>query len=144
MAATVNPDKPIRKARMRLYPKQIWWLLASFIALLALVRLATLLRSKFRSRSRAGGSTSLKSSPAPLSSKVHLRRIPLAITNVYRIITFRWTMHLDLGKESYTLNLAEIGLTIAYTVAIFTWAFINSGYLLSTSTSLTHFVVNSH
>ncbi|KAG2095871.1 ferric reductase NAD binding domain-containing protein [Suillus discolor] len=52
-----------------------------------------------------------------------LRRIPLAIVNVYRVVAFRWT--LEIGK-SYTLNMAEVFVTVAYIALLLIYAFVNT------------------
>lgn len=51
-----------------------------------------------------------------------LRRLPLALVNAYRIAAFRCTVSIG----SYTLNFAEVFLTVTYIVIIFTWSFVNS------------------
>lgn len=128
MAPPPNSDKKIRKARIDLYPKEVWYFLACFICLLGLLHAISLIHSIYarRKRNNIGGADPEARSSA-LSSKIHLRRIPLAFVNTYRIVALRWTVHLDIGTR-YTLNVAEVAVTCAYIIAIFTWAFINSEY----------------
>ena len=52
-----------------------------------------------------------------------LRNVPTAVINAYRVVAFRWT--LEIG-QSYTLNLAEVFVTVAYIVALFSWEFLGS------------------
>ena len=60
------------------------------------------------------------------SSSVSIRRLPLALLNAYRVIAFRWTLHVG---ETLCLNTAEITLTVAYIVYMYVWTFINSKQL---------------
>jgi hypothetical protein len=55
--------------------------------------------------------------------KFSLRRIPLAFVNIYRVVAFRWT--LEIG-QTYTLNMAEIFVTLGYITLLLTYTFINS------------------
>jgi len=59
---------------------------------------------------------------------LNLRNIPLALVNLYRIAAFRFTF--DFG--SFTINLAEVVLTLMYIAALFVWAFINTTDLSGT------------
>ncbi|KAG2359762.1 ferric reductase NAD binding domain-containing protein [Suillus spraguei] len=52
-----------------------------------------------------------------------LRRIPLAIINFYRVVAFRWTIEIG---QSYTLNIAEVFVTVAYIALLLIHAFINT------------------
>ncbi|KAK0451298.1 FAD-binding domain-containing protein [Desarmillaria tabescens] len=96
------------------YPHQLWWLVSCFIAFVA-----------------------VRSKNAPLtteSNKIQLSRLPLALVNYWRVLSFR--VHIGVG--SYTLNLAEVFLTCAYIVALFTWEFINSTTVAGAKFSATY------
>ena len=55
---------------------------------------------------------------------VSIRRLLLTIANTYRVLAFRMT--LTIGP--FSLNLAEVALTVAYIITLFVCSFINSGY----------------
>lgn len=54
--------------------------------------------------------------------RASIRRLPLAIVNAYRVLAFRTTFIIG----PFSLNLAEVALTIAYIVTLFVSSFINS------------------
>ncbi|KAK0199621.1 ferric reductase NAD binding domain-containing protein [Desarmillaria ectypa] len=97
------------------YPHQLWWLVSCFIAFVAVCQFTSFIIGKYQARS--------KNAPvATESNKIQLSRLPLALVNYWRVLSFR----VNIGVGSYTLNLAEVFLTCAYIVALFTWEFINS------------------
>lgn len=121
--ASANPDKVYRLQRNNGYPIQIWYLLATLILLVAVFQAASCLHAKLARRKQRDIDQESNSRANVLT--LHPRRIPLAILNTYRVIAFRWTLNIKIG-QTYTLNLAEVFLTIVYIIAIFTWTFINS------------------
>ncbi|KAJ3014290.1 hypothetical protein NUW54_g1341 [Trametes sanguinea] len=124
-APTVDPDAAIRASRIKVYPRQLWWFIASFIALVSLCHLVSWAIAKM-SLGRQGVQTrdgDTESGKSPHVRPFSWRRIPLAIVNAYRVVAFRYT--LQFGR-SYTLNLAEVFVTCAYIIAIFTWEFVNT------------------
>jgi len=129
--APANPDKVISNARIIDYPHQLWFFIASFIALVACLQFISFLHGKYsRKNTRRTASSAVDPEASPnQTSTVHshgqlqLRRLPIAIINTFRIIAFRTTLNIG---QSYTLNLAEIAITIMYISALFTWGFINS------------------
>ena len=127
MARAPNPDKLLRVARNAAYPHQIWWFLASFIAFVAICQFLSWAVSKYSSgaatKEKKPADAETGASPNPSTRRSSLRNIPTAFINAYRVVAFRWT--LEIG-QSYTLNLAEVLVTIVYIVALFTWEFINS------------------
>ncbi|KAK0473691.1 iron reductase [Armillaria novae-zelandiae] len=107
LATAPNPDRDIRVARAAEYPKEIWYLLASFIALVSLCRILSLVYAyTYRSRER---------------SKAW--RLPSTIVNVFRIIAFRLTV--PVGR-SHIVNITEIFLGVMYLTALLTWILINT------------------
>lgn len=102
------------------YPKQVWLLVAPFLFLVGAVRYGPVtLRKVFPGR---GGHPDVEADGRIVRHAPSIRRLPLAIMNAYRILAFRTT--LSIGP--FSLNLAEVFLTIAYIVALFVWSFINS------------------
>jgi hypothetical protein len=129
MAASItaaSADQAIRKQRTHTYPIQVWYFLVWVIFLVAVLRLASRFHSKY-ARGRRSGNTNSEANGCSPSPSPHLRHIPLAIVNTYRIIVVRWAVQINVGT-SYTLNIAEMALTFAYIIAIFTWTFINSTF----------------
>ncbi|OSC98885.1 iron reductase [Trametes coccinea BRFM310] len=124
-APAVDPNAAIRASRIKEYPRQLWWFIASFIALVSLCHLLswgiTKVSSGLRGLQTQNGETEAGRSPAgrPLS----WRRVPVAIVNAYRVVAFRYMLRFG---QSYTLNLAEVFVTCAYIIAIFTWEFVNT------------------
>ncbi|KAK0219896.1 iron reductase [Armillaria fumosa] len=107
LAKAPNPDRDIRVARAAEYPKEIWYLLASFITLVSLCRILSLVYAythRSRERSKAW-------------------RLPSMIVNVFRIIAFRLTV--PVGR-SHIVNITEIFLGVMYLTALLTWALINT------------------
>lgn len=115
-------DDDILYIRSKLYPKQTWYCIACFVATVSFfqfgswvaLKLGTRMRSKSRSDSEGGSHVS----PQHFS----IRHIPRAIINAYRVMAFRWTISI----RGYTLNLAEVFVTCAYIIILFTWNFINT------------------
>ncbi|KAJ6526009.1 iron reductase [Mycena capillaripes] len=105
-----NPDKPLSIQRNTQYPIQVWYLLASFIALVSICHWTTLLVTRLRG---------LKAS-SPGSSA--LSRLPLTALHLFRTVAFRMTASFG----GYTLNLTEFFVGAGYIVAILTWEFINT------------------
>ncbi|KAI0777446.1 iron reductase [Trametes elegans] len=122
---TISSDRAIRVDHNKQYPRQVWWFLASFIFLVAFVQsiswgISRFSRGRISSRKQADDTEGGRPSS---TRRFSWRRLPLAVLNAYRVVAFRWT--LEIG-QSYTLNLAEVFVTCAYIVALFTWEFINT------------------
>ncbi|KAF9033922.1 hypothetical protein BDZ89DRAFT_1158104 [Hymenopellis radicata] len=113
IAQKVDPDRAIRVQRAADYPKQVWYLLASFIAFVSICHGISLLFSRTRRIQGRNGER----------GGISLRRVPLAFVNVFRVMAFRWTIPIG---NYYTLNVAEVFLTAAYIAIVFTWSLINS------------------
>ncbi|KAG2138475.1 ferric reductase like transmembrane component-domain-containing protein [Suillus clintonianus] len=128
-------DKSLRVTRTKLYPMHAWYCIGLFIFTIAVFQWFSFFHSKF-ARSRP---TSNKSDPE--QAVVHYRgifswrRIPLGLVNAYRVIAFRWT--LEFGKR-YTLNMAEVSVTMAYLSFLFIWAFINTTNLEGHALDITY------
>jgi len=104
------------------YPEQVWYTIAAFLFIVGCFQWGSLVYSKF-ARRRHYDSDEETATTNVIQYKFSLRRIPLAIINVYRVVAFRWT--LEIG-QSYTLNVAEVFVTVAYIALLLIYAFINS------------------
>lgn len=107
LAKAPNRDRTIRVGRAAEYPKEIWYLLASFIALVSLCRILFLVYAYTRrsqERSKAW-------------------RLPSTIVNAFRIIAFRLTV--PVGR-SHIVNITEIFLSAMYLATLLTWTLINT------------------
>ncbi|KAF8155465.1 ferric reductase NAD binding domain-containing protein [Crassisporium funariophilum] len=113
--APVDPDKAIRIARFFSYPKQVLYLIASFIALISLCHFIAA-AYQYATRKRVYQRTDARTA-------VSLRRIPAAAADSFRAIAFRWTIPIG---ASHTLNLAEVGLTVGYIGVLLSWTFVNT------------------
>ncbi|OJT05986.1 Ferric/cupric reductase transmembrane component 2 [Trametes pubescens] len=124
-APPMDPNRAIRGAHNKQYPREVWWFVASFIALVSICQLVSWGISKLSSgrpvRKQAGDAETAGRSNSP--RRFSWRRVPLAAVNLYRVVAFRWT--LEIG-QSYTLNLAEVFVTAAYIIALFVWEFVNT------------------
>jgi ferric-chelate reductase len=104
------------------YPEQVWYTIATFLFIVGCFQWGSLVYSKF-ARRRHHDSDEETATTNDIQYKFSLHRIPLAIINVYRVVAFRWT--LEIG-QSYTLNMAEVFVTVAYIALLLIYAFINS------------------
>ncbi|KJA21459.1 hypothetical protein HYPSUDRAFT_67797 [Hypholoma sublateritium FD-334 SS-4] len=116
--APVDPNKAIRIARFFSYPKQVLYLLASFIALISICHFISLgyyFLTRHRRRAVPNG--------PPDGQKIYWSRLPAAAIDTLRAISFRYTIPLG---ANYTFNFAELGLTVGYIGVLFTWTFVNT------------------
>ncbi|KAG1796017.1 ferric reductase NAD binding domain-containing protein [Suillus plorans] len=104
------------------YPEQVWYTIAAFLFVVGCFQWGSRIHSKF-ARRRHYESDEETAATNDIQYKFSLRRIPLAIVNVYRVVAFRWT--LEIG-QSYTLNMAEVFVTVAYIALLLIYAFVNT------------------
>ncbi|KAG2346622.1 hypothetical protein BDR05DRAFT_959562 [Suillus weaverae] len=116
-------DKSLRSTRNNLYPLQAWYCIGLFIFIIATFQWISFLHSKFARRRQTSNASDPEHAAVHRRHAFSWRRIPLGLVNAYRVISFRWT--LEFGK-SYTLNMAEVFVTMAYIIFIFVWTFINT------------------
>ena len=113
---TLSPrdtDDDLQNARILTYPKQVLYLIASFIALISLCHFLSLFyHSIIRKRSHEW----------KRRTTVSLTRLPAAAADSFRTLAFRWTVPVG---SSHELNFVEMGLTLAYMAVLFTWTFVN-------------------
>lgn len=123
-----DPDRAIRVGRAFGYPNQVWYFIASFITLLALKNVVSILGRRFHYRCTSAPSRSITddtSSERPRRS-VSIARIPIALVHLFRVGAFRITASIGGG---HSINGAEMFLTAAYAAVVYTWAFVNSPFL---------------
>lgn len=120
MAAT---DKSLRGARTDLYPVQAWYCIALFIFIIAVFQWISFFHSKFAGRRRSSNASDPERASVHRPRRFSWRRVPVGLVNAYRVVSFRWTLQFG---ETYTLNMAEVFVTVSYIVFLFVWAFINS------------------
>ena len=114
-------DGPLIDWLLQEYPKQLWYCVASTIALVTLVNLWSILRRRARRNS-------LLYEPPSFSPKniytgpISWRRLPAAIGSAWDIAAYRWTI--PYGRN-HVLSLTEFSVTILYAAAVLTWNFIN-------------------
>ncbi|KAK6980774.1 Ferric/cupric reductase transmembrane component 1 [Favolaschia claudopus] len=127
LAQKVDPDRIPRIALANLYPEQVWYFLATFIALVAACHALSTLYAYLTRNHPPPRSTPSKSNDAeaeePGVGHVSLTRLPIALLNLFRTVAFRWSVVI-LG--SYTINVADFFLAGMYITVLFTWTFINS------------------
>ncbi|KAG2346395.1 hypothetical protein BDR05DRAFT_878235 [Suillus weaverae] len=104
------------------YPEQVWYTLAAFLFVVGCFQWGLFLHSKFARRGHHGSDEETAITHG-VHQKFSLRQIPLAVINFYRVVAFRWTI--EIGR-SYTLNMAEFVVTVAYIVLLLIYAFINT------------------
>ncbi|KAG1856371.1 hypothetical protein DFJ58DRAFT_879597 [Suillus subalutaceus] len=106
-------DKSLRSTRNHLYPIQAWYCIGLFIFIIATFQWISFLHSKFVRRRQTSNASDPEQASVHHRHAFSWRRIPLGLVNAYRVISFRWT--LEFGK-SYTLNMAEVFVTMAYII----------------------------
>ncbi|KAF9456039.1 hypothetical protein BDZ94DRAFT_1276652, partial [Collybia nuda] len=111
-AQVPDPDRKIRVGQAVAYKDRLWYCIAAFIALVSICHWLSVLHKTLRNLP-----------PRSSRSKVSFKRLPAALLDMFRALAFRQTI--SIGK-SYTLNFAEVFLTSAYIVLLFTWSLVNS------------------
>ncbi|KAI0746278.1 iron reductase [Daedaleopsis nitida] len=116
----------IRVHYNQIYPHHLWWLIATFIALIAISQLASWAISTRSSRAplrKEATDAEIGRYPPASNRRFSWRHLPSALANAFRVVAFRWSLNIG---TSYTLNFAEVAVTCAYIIALFTWTFINT------------------
>ncbi|KAF7985874.1 hypothetical protein HWV62_43742 [Athelia sp. TMB] len=123
-ARPVDPNRSREAYYTVLHVKELWWSIAGFIALVSVLQLMSYLHTKLAGQKRKPEAQihDPEQTGSTRGHRLSFRRLPVAIINTYRILAFRCT----LGIGSYRLNLAEVFLTVAYIVMLFTLAFLNT------------------
>ncbi|KAJ7239616.1 hypothetical protein B0H12DRAFT_1136007 [Mycena haematopus] len=115
-AQKVDPDRIPRITLANLYPKQVWYFMAAFIVVVFACHTGSVLHAYVTRKHGPPKDASLRHA-------VSWNRLPLAALNLFRTITFRWSIVI---AGSYTLNVADFILAAGYIAVLFTWTFINS------------------
>ncbi|EJF65061.1 hypothetical protein DICSQDRAFT_177735 [Dichomitus squalens LYAD-421 SS1] len=123
MRPPIPPDTLIWMQRNHLYPQQVWWILASFIGLVAIAQFLSWVGSKASSPCPARMADAEAPGGSVRQRKLQLSRLPLAIVNWWRVFAFRNTVEFG---ELLSITYAEAFITVGYIVALFTWEFINT------------------
>ncbi|CDO76208.1 hypothetical protein BN946_scf184819.g8 [Trametes cinnabarina] len=133
----VDPNAAIRAGYAKQYPRQLWWFLATFIALVSILNVLSWAIAKYSSgRSRTQTqSRGTEAGRSPSERRFSWRHLPSAVVNAYRVVAFRYTLRFG---QSYALNFAEVFVTCAYITAIFTWEFVNTTTLSGDKLSYTY------
>ncbi|KAI0055998.1 hypothetical protein BV25DRAFT_1660362 [Artomyces pyxidatus] len=118
-AASVPSDFILSQSRAIEYPKEVWYCLGSFIFLLMVGNIVSILSGLRRRRKAVRKDAEGQARSEALS----LRRLPLAVVNAWRVVAFRSVV--DLG-QGYSVNLAEVFMTAGYIVVLFAWTLINT------------------
>ncbi|KAF7964757.1 hypothetical protein HWV62_3260 [Athelia sp. TMB] len=123
-ARPVDPDRAREAYYVVLHVKELWWSIAGFVGLVAVLQLTSYLHTKLAGRRRNSDEQihDLEKTGSARGRGLSLRRLPVAIINTFRVLAFRCTV----GIGSYQLNLAEVFLTAAYIVMLFTLAFLDT------------------
>lgn len=123
-ARPVDPDRGREAYYTVLHTKELWWSIAGFVGLISLLQFISYLHTKFAGQRRKPlvQPQDTEQAGTAQGQGLSLRRLPVAIINTCRVIAFRYTV----GIGSYKLNLAEVFLTAAYIVMLFTLTFSNS------------------
>ncbi|KAF7763902.1 hypothetical protein Agabi119p4_8439 [Agaricus bisporus var. burnettii] len=77
----------------------------------------------FRARRQRRRLSQASSTSLSLRGSIDLLRLPLALTDTFRALSFRWTI--PIGR-SYSLNVMQVILTGIYIAALYSWSLINS------------------
>jgi ferric-chelate reductase len=125
-ASAAALDKARRIAHAHQYPKDAWIVVGSIIAFVAVCHWLGLLWTYTAARRHITASTTQPpNSRRPGYNAIKWSRLPIALTNVFRVVAFRWTI--PIGND-HTLSATEIFLVCAYVATVYTWAFVNCEY----------------
>ncbi|KAG2157689.1 ferric reductase NAD binding domain-containing protein [Suillus bovinus] len=110
MPADTSPaDTVVLTDENNTYPEYVWYTIAAFLFVVGCFQ-------HYESDEETAAFNNIQ-------HKFSLRRIPLAIVNFYRVVAFRWTLAIG---QSYTLNMAEVLVTVVYIALLLIYAFINT------------------
>ncbi|KAJ7148930.1 hypothetical protein C8R43DRAFT_952173 [Mycena crocata] len=119
LAQSVDPDRAPRIFLSNEYPKQVWYFMGTFIGVVAAAHFFSLLYAW----TRMSRNSLPLNRDGPLRHGASWRRLPIALVNLFRTVSFRWSITIG---GAYTLNVADFLLATMYLGALFTWTFINA------------------
>ena len=117
---TTTADKALANRYNEEYTYKVWWFVVSFLLLVGVTHYASVaLRTLALGKKEP---TDVEADGRLVRSSASIRRLPLAVVNAYRVLAFRTTFIIG----PYSLNLAEVAITVAYIIVLFVLSFINS------------------
>ncbi|KAI0068676.1 hypothetical protein BV25DRAFT_1910436 [Artomyces pyxidatus] len=105
------------------YPKQVWYLTLSALAVATLVNLSSIAWAFYRVHVRGRDSST---TTAPQTRRFSIWNIPAAILTGMRIVALRWNIRLG---RTYTMSLMEVFVTLIYLSALLIWEFVHTNNL---------------
>lgn len=125
---TTTADRQFRDQTQTKFTKQIWYLIASVIALLAFIRVARYFYSFVTIPKPALEKESETKKPdleraSPRMGRISFRRLPVAVATAFRIVAFRWTIVIGSFAVS---SVSELAFILGYMAAIFIWLLVDS------------------
>jgi ferric-chelate reductase len=127
--ASTAADRLVRDQTQTKFTKQIWYLIASVVALLMFIRIARYLHSFVAipkptlEKESEKSKSDLEGASSSVIGRISLRRLPLAIATAFRIVAFRWTIVIGTFAVS---SVSELAFILGYMVAIFIWLLVDS------------------
>jgi hypothetical protein len=123
------------------YPKQVWYFVASGIALLILANVINLLRTRARvnslrkSQANHASSGDVERNVTATPKVSSWKRTINSIDAAFKIIAFRWTVPYG---PNYVLSFTELFFTLGYLLALLIWAFVHCEYTRLSICSMAH------
>ncbi|EKM76674.1 hypothetical protein AGABI1DRAFT_78091 [Agaricus bisporus var. burnettii JB137-S8] len=112
----------LRDERNDKYPLQVWYFLVCFIFLVSVINWIDIAFAYVRAKRQRRRLAQTSSTSLSLRGSIDLLRLPLALTDTFRALSFRWTI--PIGR-SYSLNIMQVLLSATYIVILFAWSLIN-------------------
>ncbi|GLB33682.1 putative FAD-binding domain containing protein [Lyophyllum shimeji] len=130
-ARVTAADRAYRDKRQAEYAKELWYLIACIIAFLLCIRALRFLYSRIATR-RPVANIKEKSDPEDGHSSsrttISFSRLPLAVSTLFRIVAFRWTV--AIGSHNLA-SLSEVTFILGYMIAVFSWLLVDTRDLQS-------------
>lgn len=130
-ARVTAADRAYRNKRQAEYAMQVWYLIACTIASLSCIRALRFLYSRLSTRQPVAPLKEKSDTEASISSgkkTISVSRLPSAITTLFRIVVFRWTLVIG----SYNLaSVSEVAFILGYMAAMFLWLLVDTRDLQS-------------
>lgn len=133
---TTDPNRVIRMERNEEYPKYSWYVIGSFLGVVAICHTINLVilwrRCSYQPKTiletvEGEKDVASESGASVVPKAISIRRLPLAILNSYRSIAFRMTV--PVGRN-HVINFAEVLLMSAYIILLFSLTFLGCKTIL--------------
>ncbi|CCA71399.1 hypothetical protein PIIN_05339 [Serendipita indica DSM 11827] len=128
----VNPLRAYIRWQQVEYPRQLWYFVATGLALLTVCNIVYIIRTRLRKASlmrqrsvppnEGGEAEKSGSAPGPALRSTLQTRFE-AFEAAFKIISFRWSIP---AGRTFTLSLTEVFFTTGYLAAVLIWSFIHS------------------